>query len=233
MTNVIQNLKQLILGLINNENYINYISIIVVALTTYQVTKYNASKPNKLKVKQLQLENIYLPLFRLFENIPSDISKADAIFLILKKITNILDNNYILAFPQLHKLNLILKQNILSNENYSETLRIMKHNDGRIRDKKILIREGMPSTQKACVLAEELGHYYTTVGDILDQSNIDNRKQERKARLWSFNKAIGLSGLVNAYKANCYSLYDIAEYLDVSEDFLQEALECYRQVYRT
>lgn len=130
-----------------------------------------------------------------------------------------------------------LNYEILLDEADSEGLKIKEKpltaNDGRIKDKNILIREGMPSTQKACVLAEELGHYYTTVGDILDQTNTDNRKQERKARLWSFNKAIGLSGLVNAYKANCHSLYDIAEYLDVSEDFLQEALECYRQIYGT
>jgi hypothetical protein len=32
--------------------------------------------------------------------------------------------------------------------------------------------------EKACILAEELGHYHTTVGDILDQSKTQNRKQE-------------------------------------------------------
>lgn len=126
---------------------------------------------------------------------------------------------------------------ILLDEADSEGITIKEKplfaNDGRIRDKKILIREDMPTTQKACVLAEELGHYYTTVGDILDQSNTDNRKQEHKARLWSFNKAIGLSRLVNAYNANCHSLYDIAEFLDISEDFLLEALEYYKQIYGT
>ena len=33
-------------------------------------------------------------------------------------------------------------------------------------------------TEKACVLAEELGHHYTTVGDIIDQKESENRKQE-------------------------------------------------------
>lgn len=32
------------------------------------------------------------------------------------------------------------------------------------------------SREKTCVLAEELGHYYTTTGDILDQSDTMNRK---------------------------------------------------------
>lgn len=39
------------------------------------------------------------------------------------------------------------------------------------------------SAEKACVLAEELGHHYTTVGNILDQSDTNNRKQELRARL--------------------------------------------------
>ena len=33
-------------------------------------------------------------------------------------------------------------------------------------------------TEKACVLAEELGHHYTTVGDIIDKKESENRKQE-------------------------------------------------------
>ena len=32
--------------------------------------------------------------------------------------------------------------------------------------------------EKACVLSEELGHYHTSYGNILDQSCILNRKQE-------------------------------------------------------
>ena len=44
------------------------------------------------------------------------------------------------------------------------------------------------NTEKACVLAEELGHHYTSTGNILDQSSVANRKQEQKARLWGYNK---------------------------------------------
>ena len=38
--------------------------------------------------------------------------------------------------------------------------------------------------EKACVLAEELGHHYTSYGNILDQSDTSNRKQELRARAW-------------------------------------------------
>ena len=87
------------------------------------------------------------------------------------------------------------------------------------------------SIEKACVLAEELGHYHTSVGNILDMTASANRKQERQARLWSYNKLIGLTGLIRAYKHGCKSRYEIAEYLDITEEYLEECISCYRDKY--
>lgn len=81
------------------------------------------------------------------------------------------------------------------------------------------------------VLAEELGHYYTTSGNILDQTDISNRKQEYRARLYGFNLKIGLMGLVRAFEHGCRSVSDIAEYLDVTEEYLKEAVDCYKSKY--
>lgn len=104
--------------------------------------------------------------------------------------------------------------------------------DGRCNGKKIAIRQDIPTlAKKADVLAEEMGHYYTSVGYIIDQDTVDSIKQERRARLWGYNKRIGLLGLIEAFKAHCETLYDIAEYLNVSEDALSEAIESYRQIY--
>ena len=87
------------------------------------------------------------------------------------------------------------------------------------------------SNEKACVLAEELGHHHTTVGNILDMSDSGNRKQERKARLWGYNKLIGLSGLIKAYEAGCQDRFAVAEYLGVTDEYLQDCIECYRDKY--
>ena len=95
----------------------------------------------------------------------------------------------------------------------------------------IAIERDMTSTEKACVLAEELGHHYTTVGNILDQSKAENRKQERRARLWAYKRAFDLVDLVSAYKHGCRNRYEIAEYLEVTESFLQEALNTYKEKY--
>lgn len=58
-----------------------------------------------------------------------------------------------------------------------------------------------------------------------------NRKQERQARLWGYNRSIGLFGLIRAYEHGCKDKYKIAEYLDVTEEFLENCIACYRDKY--
>ena len=128
-----------------------------------------------------------------------------------------------------------MKYNTLLEEANAEGLSIkerpFKTYDGRIKGKNIYLRKDMNTTEKACVLAEELGHYYTTIGNILDMSVVSNRKQERQARLWAYNKQIGLTGLIRAYEAGCTNRYETAEYLEVTEEFLEECIQCYRDKY--
>ena len=116
--------------------------------------------------------------------------------------------------------NLIVKEKPLIN------------NDGLISGNRIAIRKNIATTtEKACVLAEELGHHYTTTGNILDQQNVVNAKQELHARTWAYNECIGLIGIVKAFEAGCKSLYEMADYLNVTEDFLKDALESFRRKY--
>ena len=107
----------------------------------------------------------------------------------------------------------------------------LKYNIGRIYGNRVAIRKDMPTVQKACALAEELGHYYTSYGDIIELHSIENQKQELRARLWAYNKMIGLQGIIAAYKHGCTLLHDMAEFLEVTEEFLAEALERYRSKY--
>ena len=116
-------------------------------------------------------------------------------------------------------------------EGFSIKERPFKTYDGRIKGNNIYLRENMNTTEKACVLAEELGHHYTSVGCILDQTDFANRKQERQARLWGYNKLIGLMGIVRAFNAGCQNQYEIADYLDVTEEYLQECINCYQSKY--
>ena len=104
--------------------------------------------------------------------------------------------------------------------------------DGLIRGRRIAIRKSIETqAEKSCVLAEELGHYFTSFGNILNMDEIQNRKQELRARLSGYDMQIGLIGIVECYKHHCRSLYEMAEYLQVTEEYLKEALECYSRKY--
>lgn len=110
-----------------------------------------------------------------------------------------------------------------------------KFNNDRLKalyiDKNIFMNEELTTTEKACYIAEELGHHHTSYGDIIDINDIRNRKQERQARLWGYNKMIGLRGLIRAFEHGCASKHEIAEYLDVTTEFLNDAIATYIEKY--
>ena len=41
----------------------------------------------------------------------------------------------------------------------------------------------------------------------------------------------GHDGLIRAYEAGCGNLYEMAEYLDATEEYLKEAIQCYHAKY--
>ena len=103
---------------------------------------------------------------------------------------------------------------------------------GRIYKNRIAINRSLPTqAEKSCILAEELGHHYTTVGNILDQNDVMNRKQEYRARFYGYNLKIGLTGLIRAYEAGCRNFFEMAEFLDATEEYLKEAIQCYKSKY--
>ena len=86
-------------------------------------------------------------------------------------------------------------------------------------------------TEKNCDLAEEFGHYHTSAGDILDQNNPISRKQELYARRWAYKKLVPLSEIISAHHLFLSNIYELADYLDVTEDFLRDALDWYKSKY--
>ncbi len=90
--------------------------------------------------------------------------------------------------------------------------------------------------ETACILAEEVGHYYTSCGNLLTDSNLHKsivRKQENIAKRWAFQYMISLSDLIDAHKASCATIYEVAEHLQVTEEFLKEAVKVYESIYGT
>lgn len=104
---------------------------------------------------------------------------------------------------------------------------------GLYADNTVAINSTLTNSEKSCTLVEELGHHYTSSGDILDQSDISNRKQERTARAWGYEKLVSIEKLIDAYKSGVRNRHELAEYLEVTESFIEEALRYFNEKYGT
>lgn len=123
-------------------------------------------------------------------------------------------------------LNTAAEENIDVMEHYPFTSERIK---GLYCDGTVALSSNLHTdTERICVLAEELGHHYTSTGDIIELNNVSNRKQELHARFWAYQSLITLPQLIEAYRHGCRSLHDVSEYLDVTPTFLQEAINYYR-----
>lgn len=106
------------------------------------------------------------------------------------------------------------------------------HAKGLCKGNKIGISKSLETAaEKRCILAEEIAHAYSTTGNILDQNNLNNIKQEKRARRVAYEAILPLYVLIDAYKNGVQSCYEMAEYLDVTEDFLKSALNEYNKKY--
>lgn len=84
------------------------------------------------------------------------------------------------------------------------------------------------STDEKVKLAHELGHCETGAF-YYGYSPLQLREQcEFRANLWAIKKLIPKDELQKAVKNGIIELWDLAEYFDVSEDFIKKAIEYYR-----
>ena len=105
----------------------------------------------------------------------------------------------------------------------------LTEHDGLIRGSRIAIRKDIETqAEKSCVLAEEIGHYRTSSGNILDQLLT---AADQEGLLVKEQPLTRHDGLIRAYEARCRNRYEMAEYLDVTEEYLEEAIDCYKAKY--
>lgn len=101
-------------------------------------------------------------------------------------------------------------------------------NKGLYCDNVVWINRKMSTAEKLSIVAEEIGHYKTSSGNILDQDSIANIKQELQARRWAYEKVLPLDLVMKAITSGLTEVYDLAEYFDVTEIFMRECLKHYR-----
>lgn len=102
---------------------------------------------------------------------------------------------------------------------------------GFIHEEDIWISTNNSLTHQKETLAEEIGHYSTSSGNILSLDSLEKRKQENVARRWGYMKIITLDGLIACFKNDILSLNDILDFFEVSEGYFWQAIDVYKQKY--
>lgn len=95
----------------------------------------------------------------------------------------------------------------------------------------ILIDKNLSERRKAEVLYEELAHHKLTYGNILNQSKDINRKFENYARRHGYEAALPLRIIVEAHNYGVSNLYELADYVQLSEEHIVEILKHYKNKY--
>lgn len=93
----------------------------------------------------------------------------------------------------------------------------------------IMINHRLTGRERRCVLAEEAGHHYRSAGPALDATDVTQRKNELAGREWAYAELVPLADLVMSWRRGNRTVYDLAEDLDVTEDFLRAALDYYHR----
>lgn len=93
----------------------------------------------------------------------------------------------------------------------------------------ILIDKNLSNAKKLEILSEELAHHEITYGNILNVNDIQNKKYELKARRLSSERIITLKGIIDAFKHGVQNLYELANFFEVTEQFILETIEHYKQ----
>ncbi|WP_432362359.1 ImmA/IrrE family metallo-endopeptidase [Sporosarcina sp. UB5] len=98
---------------------------------------------------------------------------------------------------------------------------------GLYMDDVVLIDKNRGLYEKHCILAEEIGHYETTYGDITDLQKLTNLKLELLARRWGYEKIVSLDKLIECHELGFKTVEEVCTHLEVTEDYLKTSIAHY------
>lgn len=99
---------------------------------------------------------------------------------------------------------------------------------GLYYDNVIEIDRYLTYRRKNEIVAEEIGHFEKTVGDISDYSCLKNRKQEELARRWAIEAIVSLDSLIECHTQNLRTAEEISFHLEITPNYLIKAISYYK-----
>lgn len=132
----------------------------------------------------------------------------------------------------MNKLNKLLDKAYSNGIEIIENFELESDADAMLNDDVIGLSPKVQTQVAAkCALAEELSHFDHNVGNILDMKDTKARQQEYRARKEAIFDMIKPEDLIRAFEHHISNFFEMAEYLEVTEKFLYEALSVYKQHY--
>ncbi|EAC8477251.1 hypothetical protein JH67_02835 [Listeria monocytogenes] len=103
--------------------------------------------------------------------------------------------------------------------------------DAIIVKNNIYTKPGMSEKEQYCVIAEEVSHKIYTAGNILEKRSVSNEKQEVFAKRKTFDYLISLESLIECNNLGMRDFYEVADHLNITEEFLRSGIEYYKEKY--
>ena len=80
-------------------------------------------------------------------------------------------------------------------------------------------------------IAEELGHYETSVGDLSILDTIEKKQKEKRARQYGYRYLVSLDELITCYKLGLTEYWEIAEFLEITPKYLWSSINYYKDAH--
>lgn len=95
----------------------------------------------------------------------------------------------------------------------------------------VYLNPDQTSEELTCTVAEEIGHYLTSVGDIVEQNSNEKCKQEQRARDVGALMLITPFNIIDCFDNGCRTIWECAEHLSVTEETFRTAVKWYARKY--
>jgi len=87
------------------------------------------------------------------------------------------------------------------------------------------ISPALTFAERTCVTYHEAGHHFT-----MNEPGQDSRNESRADR-WAAKKLVSVQNIIEALVNGCRNPYEVADHLQVSENFLYKTLDIYRLLH--
>lgn len=102
-------------------------------------------------------------------------------------------------------------------------------NFGMYRNGTIFIESSLTEAEKKVILVEEYNHHLTTYGNILNQSNRSNVKQENLARKLTIEQLLPPKDLKKCFYDGYTQPWEIADHLGLPEYFVKDSFTYFQE----